>query len=243
MSMPSEQEVRDTVRDSNVACRLWSLKYLLEWLVAMAGALVVFPLLIVIALVIKVTSQGPVFYISQRIGRDGKVFRLYKFRTMRVAAEEILAEDGKVVTLSEDPRFTPVGKFLRLGFDELPQLFNILKGDMCLIGPRPDVVWELDNYDSRQRMRLRVLPGITGLTQVMGGRELDNAQNYELDVRYVACSSVLMDTAIALLTVPYSFGAKRIGRRVFSRYMVDLPRSAESTESMTGNRTESGAER
>ncbi len=210
-----------------MARRWWLLKYLIEWVAALAVAVATVPLIIVIGLAIKATSKGPVFFVSDRIGKDGRIFRLYKFRTMKIAAKQILAADGKVVTLVDDPRFTPVGKFLRLGFDELPQIINVLKGDMCLIGPRPDVVWELDRYDCRQRTRLRVLPGITGLTQVMGGRELTNDQNYELDVRYVTCSTALTDVQIALLTLPYSFGAKQIGRRVFSRFMVELPTSNE----------------
>ncbi|MDY7011712.1 MAG: sugar transferase, partial [Planctomycetota bacterium] len=149
---------------------------------------------------------------------------LYKFRSMKVGVKPVLAEDGKVITTDNDPRFTPIGRFLRLGFDELPQLFNVLKGQMCLIGPRPDVPWELECYTPRERTRLQALPGITGLTQVMGARELNNAQNYELDVRYVTDSNTWTDVLILALTLPYSFGAKNIGRKVFGRYMEGLNR-------------------
>ena len=110
MSMSSENELPMRFSDPDVSRRMWSLKYLIEWLVAIAGTLIMLPLFIVIALIIKLTSQGPVFYVSQRIGKNGKAFRLYKFRTMKVAAEQILATDGKVVTLDDDPRLTPVGK-------------------------------------------------------------------------------------------------------------------------------------
>lgn len=199
--------------------RWWGIKYAVEWAVALVAFVMVLPLLGVLALLVKMTSRGPVFYVSDRLGQNGRVFRLYKFRSMRVDSPQILGEDGKVLTLANDPRVTPIGKFLRLGFDELPQLFNVLKGEMCLIGPRPDVPWELHRYTPRQRQRLTVLPGITGLTQVVGGRELNNAQNYELDVRYVEASTWWTDVKIVLLTLPYSFGATRIGRRWFRPFL------------------------
>lgn len=198
--------------------RAWRLKYAIEWLLALIGTVILSPLLAVVAILVKLTSKGPALYVSDRLGKDGKVYRLYKFRSMKVDAKEVLAADGKVITTDDDPRFTSIGKFLRLGFDELPQLFNVLAGDMCLVGPRPDVPWELSRYTSRERARLAALPGITGLTQVMGGRELNNAQNYELDVRYVTGSNGWVDLLIVLVTVPYSLGARGIGRRVFRRY-------------------------
>jgi lipopolysaccharide/colanic/teichoic acid biosynthesis glycosyltransferase len=207
--------------------RAWKFKYAVEWLAALLGVIAISPLLAVLALLVKCTSRGPVLYVSERLGRDGRVFRLYKFRTMAVGVAPVLAVDGKVVTVKNDPRLTSVGKYLRLGFDELPQLLNVLKGDMCLIGPRPDVPWELDRYTPRQRSRLAVLPGITGLTQVMGGRELNNAQNYELDVRYIERSSFWLDLGVLLLTLPYSFGAKCAGRRWLPVYLENLDSLAE----------------
>lgn len=208
-----------TPRSGKLPKRVWRAKYLVEWFVAVVGLVLILPLLAVLAVLIKMTSPGPVFYVSDRLGRKGRVFRLYKFRSMYVGVPQITAEDGKVLTLADDPRLTPIGKFLRLGFDELPQLINVLKGDMCLIGPRPDVPWELERYTPRQRRRLEVLPGITGLTQVVGGRELSNAQNYELDVRYVEASTFWTDVKILLCTLPYSLGAKSIGRRCFRRLL------------------------
>jgi len=202
--------------------RRWRLKYIVEYAMALAGTIAISPLLALLALLVKITSAGPALYVSERLGKDGKVFRLYKFRSMKVGAEEVLAKDGKVITLEGDPRITKFGRLLRLGFDELPQLFNVLKGDMCLVGPRPDVPWELPRYSDRERVRLAVLPGITGLTQVVGGRELSNAQNYELDVRYVCGSSAWTDLAILALTLPYCFGARKLGRRVFRRFMTGL---------------------
>jgi lipopolysaccharide/colanic/teichoic acid biosynthesis glycosyltransferase len=199
--------------------RAWSLKYGVEWVLALLGLAMLLPLLLLLGLLVRLSSPGPALYVAERLGRGGRVFRLYKFRSMRVSAPEITAPDGKVVTLTRDPRLTRVGTFLRLGFDELPQLLNVVKGDMCLIGPRPDVPRERERYTPRERRRLQVLPGITGLTQVVGGRELNNASNYELDVRYVEQSCCCTDLAILLLTLPYSLGAKRIGRGCFRRYL------------------------
>lgn len=198
------------------------IKHVWEWSVALLSLLAILPLLLVLALLVKMTSRGPVLFVSERLGRGGRVFRLYKFRSMRLNAPQITAPDGKVLTLKKDTRLTPIGAFLRLGFDELPQLLNIVKGDMTLIGPRPDVPWELERYSERERRRLAALPGITGLAQVVGGREMNNAQNYELDVRYVDRATLGTDLAILALTLPYSLGAKKCGKRWLARYLEGL---------------------
>ncbi|MCX5895530.1 MAG: sugar transferase [Proteobacteria bacterium] len=115
----------------------------------------------------------------------GKPFRILKFRTMTEDAS------GLPLTVGDDIRLTKCSRFLRkLKLDELPQLINVLKGDMCIVGPRPDMPWQLDMYTSRERARILVLPGITGLTQIMNRRELSNADNYELDVCYVERSTI-----------------------------------------------------
>jgi lipopolysaccharide/colanic/teichoic acid biosynthesis glycosyltransferase len=201
------------------ARRAWRLKCAVEWLCALVGMVLILPLLLLLALLIKLTSPGPIFYVSERLGRRGRVFRLYKFRTMKVNAPQVTAADGKVLTLDNDPRLTAMGRFLRLGFDELPQMLNVLKGEMCLVGPRPDVPWELDRYTERQRQRLEAMPGITGLAQVLDGRALSNAENYELDVQYVLHGSAWMDCLILAVTLPYSFGMRTIGKRVLGRYL------------------------
>ena len=229
-----ENDTRSPVPNQRPVKRMWRIKYALEWLLALVGTIAVSPLLVLCAILVKCTSRGPVFYCSQRLGRAGRTFTLYKFRSMRVNAEVVLADDGKVITTDNDPRFTPIGKLLRLGFDELPQVINILKGDMCIVGPRPDVPWELDRYSPRERLRLEVLPGITGLTQVMGGRELNNAQNYELDVRYVTQSGCLLDAAIFAMTLPYALGAKKIGRKFLPKYMAELDALADSPTTPAG---------
>ena len=204
------------------AQRWWLIKYVMEWLVTFFGVLFILPLLVVLALAVKLTSPGPVFYISSRLGRNGRAFRLYKFRSMKTGVPALVTPDGKIITAPNDQRFTAIGKFLRLGFDELPQLFNVLKGDMCLVGPRPDVPSELERYTARQRARLQVLPGITGLAAVVGGRDMNNAQNYELDARYVESSSLFTDLLILAVTLPYSLGMHQAGRRVLPRFLAGI---------------------
>lgn len=214
--MISEQDIPI---QTAVAPRLWNLKYALEWLVTFCSVLAILPMLVLLALLVKVTSPGPVFYVSSRLGRNGRAFRLYKFRSMKTGVSAVIAPDGKIITAANDPRFTAIGKFLRLGFDELPQLFNVLKGDMCLVGPRPDIPEELERYNSRERLRLLALPGITGLTQVLDGRNLSNADNYELDVRYVTESNFSADLLIVLFTLPYAFGFKSLPKRFLGRFL------------------------
>jgi lipopolysaccharide/colanic/teichoic acid biosynthesis glycosyltransferase/glycosyltransferase involved in cell wall biosynthesis/ribosomal protein S18 acetylase RimI-like enzyme len=210
-----------TAVQTGVPCSAWGVraKQTVEWTLATVGLVLVVPLLAVLAVLVKVTSPGPILYVSDRLGRGGRVFRLLKFRSMRMNAPAMLGTDGKVLTLKRDPRLTPIGRFLRLGFDELPQLLNVVKGDMCLIGPRPDLPRELGRYTERQRTRLDALPGITGLAQVVGGRYMNNAQNYELDALYVERRTWRMDLTILLLTLPYSLGLERIGARVFRTYV------------------------
>jgi lipopolysaccharide/colanic/teichoic acid biosynthesis glycosyltransferase len=190
-----------------------------EWVAAVLGLVGLAPLMVLLAVLVKCTSRGPIFYISERLGCGGRVFRLIKFRSMTVNSPRFIAADGKVLTLKNDPRLTPIGTFLRLGFDELPQLFNIVRGEMTLVGPRPDVPSEFERYTARERRRLEVAPGITGLAQVVGGREMNNAQNYELDVRYVEKATLGTDLLILMVTLPYSFGATRLGQGVLRNYM------------------------
>jgi len=184
-----------------------------EWLLALLLLVLLLPLFAVIALGIKLTSRGPAFYIDERVGRFGKAFRMVKFRSMHVDSPAIVTSERKVIVEENDPRVTPVGRVLRVGFDELPQLLNVLKGEMALIGPRPDTTWMLAEYTDDIRPRLQVRPGITGLAQVLGGRDLSPEDNYRLDVSYVGNWSPWLDLRIALYTIPYVLGAKNVGQR------------------------------
>lgn len=161
------------------------------------------PLLLLIAAVIKLTSQGPVIFKQNRLGKDGEEFEIYKFRTMVENAEDM---GNGVYTLKDDPRVTTIGKILRkTSLDELPQLFNILKNEMSFVGPRPTLTYhpyEYQNYSSEQKKRFNVKPGVTGLAQLSGRKELPWEQRIEYDIEYVENYSFFYDLKLILKTIP-----------------------------------------
>nr|WP_231989745.1 sugar transferase [Mycobacterium sp. 852002-51057_SCH5723018] len=168
------------------------------------------PIMIAAALAVKLTSRGPVFYCAERIGLDGTPFRMIKFRSMVVDADQRLAEltdlndsvGGVLFKIRRDPRVTRVGRILRrYSIDELPQFFNVLRGEMSVVGPRPPLACEVETYDHRVRRRLLVRPGITGLWQVSGRSDLSWEDSVRLDLSYVENWSMLSDLAIAAKTV------------------------------------------
>ena len=157
------------------------------------------PVWAVIALLIKLTSPGPVFFLQDRPGKDAKIFKVYKFRTMRPGSEKMVKG---VEVMRDDDRVTSIGRFLRRSkLDEIPQCLNVLKGEMSLIGPRPERVSSLEDYDEEISKRLRMLPGMTGLAQVSGNIYLDLQQRYQLDVYYVEHYSLWLDIRILARTV------------------------------------------
>lgn len=180
-----------------------------ERLLALVGVLLIAPLLVGIAVAIKVSSRGPVIFRQVRVGQYGRPFTIYKFRTMRVGADAELAallaeqgvESGAFVKLTRDPRITLVGRVLRkTSFDELPQLLNVVKGDMKLVGPRPQTPAEVSTYDERIWRRLLVPPGITGLWQISGRNDLHVDDAHELDQEYVRNWSPMLDAAVLVKT-------------------------------------------
>ncbi|OPX84740.1 MAG: putative sugar transferase EpsL [Pelotomaculum sp. PtaB.Bin104] len=169
----------------------------------LVGALLILvllsPLLLVVALAIKITSPGAVIFKQQRLGLHGKTFYMYKFRSMIPNAEKI--GSGMFVE-KDDPRITPVGKFIRkTSVDELPQLFNVVRGEMSLIGPRPAPLHHFSKYDERQKRRMDVKPGVTGWAQVNGRVALYWPERIELDVWYVEHQSFWLDIKILFKTV------------------------------------------
>lgn len=168
------------------------------------------PLILLIALAIKLSSKGPVFFRQIRCGLNGRRFTLLKFRTMVANAEQRRGEllhlnemDGPVFKLKRDPRVTPVGRFLRkFSLDELPQLWNVLKGDMSLVGPRPPIPEEVASYKRWQRRRLSMKPGLTCLWQISGRNQVDFDRWMELDLEYIDSWSPLLDLKILLKTIP-----------------------------------------
>jgi lipopolysaccharide/colanic/teichoic acid biosynthesis glycosyltransferase len=156
------------------------------------------PVLAVAALAIRLESRGPVFYRQLRVGRDGEPFELWKLRTMLPGAESMGAG---LYVLEGDPRITRTGRLLRrFSLDELPNLINVLKGDMAIVGPRPTVQEQVDRYTDRQRRRLEVKPGITGWAQINGRTSLPWPERIELDVWYVENRSFRLDLRILLKT-------------------------------------------
>jgi exopolysaccharide biosynthesis polyprenyl glycosylphosphotransferase len=171
------------------------------------------PVLAAIAIAIKLDSPGPIFYSSERIGKKGVVFRCTKFRTMVEDAEKRRAEimhmnerDGVLFKISNDPRITKLGRFLRkYSLDELPQFFNVLLGDMSVVGPRPPIASEVKEYKLSHLRRLDVTPGITGLWQVQGRQDPSFASYVSLDVTYIDNWSVWLDFKIIMKTVGVVF--------------------------------------
>ena len=176
------------------------IKRMLDCTIAVIGLICASWLMLILAGLVKVTSPGPVLFKQQRLGKDGKVFWMYKFRSMCVGAEK----EG-VYSDNKDKRVTPLGKVLRaLSLDELPQLFNILKGDMALIGPRPPLTyhpWNLEDYTEEQKRMFEVRPGITGWAQVNGRKDVEWNQRILLNVWYVDHVSLWLDIKIFFLTI------------------------------------------
>jgi len=175
-------------------------KRIFDLIAAGVGLIIMSPLILLIYLLVRCTSKGSGFFIQDRAGKDGKIFRMVKFRTMYATHEH--NPDPTIVITPEHEDVTPVGRFLRkFKLDELPQLINVLRGDMSLVGPRPTVPEQVARYGPFERQRLKVKPGITGLAQVNGGTALTWPERIEWDVYYVQHRSWKMDFGILLRTV------------------------------------------
>lgn len=175
------------------------IKRAFDLFVSLVIVIVFIPIWIIVAVLIKITSPGPVFFLQDRPGYHKKIFKVYKFRTMKLGSEKMVK--GQEV-MKDDDRVTSVGKFLRRSkMDELPQILNVLKGEMSLIGPRPERVASLEDYNDEISKRLNMLPGMTGLAQVSGNIYLSLADRYKLDVYYVEHFSLWLDIKILFRTV------------------------------------------
>ncbi len=172
------------------------------------------PVFIIIITAIKITSRGPAVFKQERAGKDGKPFVFYKFRTMKLDT----AQFGPSPKSGNDPRLTKTGKFLReYSLDEFPQLFNVLKGDMSIVGPRPLYVSQIQEWNDRQNKRLLVKPGLTGLAQISGRAELTREEKLELDVRYVETAGLTQDIKIILRTIVQILTRKNIYEKRYSQ--------------------------
>lgn len=163
---------------------------------------------------ILIEDGRPIFYVAQRIGRGGKLFNMLKLRSMRVNAPDIRMSDGSTYNGDDDPRVTKFGKFARrTSIDELPQIFNILKGDMSFVGPRPDTPMYLEHYTDEERIILTMRPGITGYNQAVNRNSVLTKEKLKNDIYYVENFSIWLDIKIVFLTVANVFSQKNIHRK------------------------------
>lgn len=190
------------------------LKRTMDIVFSLAGSILLSPVMIIVAAAIKLDSKGPAIFSQVRIGLNGKPFRMYKFRSMVSGAEELLDKlkdrnemTGPMFKMKEDPRVTRVGRFIRkTSLDELPQLFNVIKGEMSLVGPRPNLPREVVKFTKRQRMKLLVKPGLTCYWQVMGRSNIDFDGWMKLDLKYIRDRSTLLDLKLIFKTFRVFFG-------------------------------------
>ena len=190
------------------------LKRGLDILVSLSALILLAPLWVLIAIAIKLESKGPAIFKQERAGKDGKPFIFYKFRTMRVDADPF----GPSPKSSNDKRLTKFGRILReYSLDELPQLLNIIRGDMSMVGPRPLYLSQIVEWSEGQKKRLSVKPGVTGLAQISGRGEITREEKLELDTRYVETASFLLDARIILLTIGHVVKRRGIYEKRYSQ--------------------------
>lgn len=185
-------------------------KRIFDFIASLIAVIILSPVFLIIAIAIKINDpHGPVFYTQERVGKDGKTFQMFKFRSMVTNADELLEKlksqneiKGAMFKMKNDPRITTVGRFIRkYSLDELPQLLNVVGGSMSIVGPRPPLQYEVDEYTDYDKQRLMVKPGATGMWQVGGRNALDFDQMVELDLTYINERSIWLDLKIMLETV------------------------------------------
>ncbi len=219
---------RYVTRTANLAKRC------IDVAVSAVSLLVFSPLLVAISVAVRVTSPGHIFFRQARMGRSGVPFKILKFRTMYVNAPDVRNADGSAFSGANDPRVTRVGAFLRRSsLDELPQLFNVFRGAMSLVGPRPDQVDQIQYYTADERRKLEVKPGITGLAQISGRNSIPWAERKRLDLEYVRRQSLALDLRIMVKTLPCW-----LLRRGIETETASDPAWAVRTESSNSSRTE-----
>ena len=192
------------------------LKRCLDIVASMLGLICLSPIIILVAIAIKIESKGPVLFSQDRVGKDGKIFKMYKMRSMVQNAEELKEKlleqnemSGPMFKMKDDPRITKVGKFIRkTSIDELPQLINVIKGDMSLVGPRPSLPKEVKEFEPWMYERLAVKPGLTCYWQVMGRNNIDFEDWMKLDIKYVRERNFFLDIKLIFKTFFVLFGDK-----------------------------------
>ncbi|TWU56873.1 UDP-glucose:undecaprenyl-phosphate glucose-1-phosphate transferase [Rubripirellula tenax] len=187
------------------------LKRVSDIVIAMAALIVLSPMLAMVALMVKFTDFGPIFFVQTRIGKDGVPFSCLKFRSMRVNADELKAElmgqshhaDNRTFKMAKDPRITKIGRIIRkFSIDEMPQLWNVVRGDMSIVGPRPSCPQEVAVYHHGDWERLTVKPGLTCIWQVCGRGDIPFNQQVKMDLEYVESRSLQLDFKLMFMTIP-----------------------------------------
>lgn len=189
-------------------------KRIIDVTASFVGLVLLSPIFLLVTILIKLDSRGKVVFSQPRVGKNGREFKMYKFRSMVINAEELKEKllnenemSGPMFKMKEDPRITKIGKFIRrTSIDELPQLVNVLKGEMSLVGPRPSLPKEVEKFESWMLERLEVKPGLTCYWQVMGRNEIDFEDWMKLDVKYVKEKSLLLDIKLIFKTFFVLFG-------------------------------------
>jgi undecaprenyl phosphate N,N'-diacetylbacillosamine 1-phosphate transferase len=193
------------------------LKRCLDIVVAVVLLLVTSPLLLIILLLIRWTSPGPALFLQKRVGKDGRIFTIFKFRTMVLKAPDLRNPDNSTFNSDSDPRVTKIGRILRkTSCDELPQLVNILRGDMSLVGPRPELPDGPSTYTASQFARLKVRPGMTGMAAVQGRNEMPVSVRRDIDARYAENWTFWLDLKMLLQTIPIVLLGRGVNRNAES---------------------------
>ena len=180
------------------------------------GIILLSPVILITAIAIKIESKGPIMFSQTRVGKDGSHFKMYKFRSIVNNAEELKEKllsqnemSGPMFKMKEDPRITKVGKFIKkTSIDELPQLFNVIKGDMSLVGPRPNLPKEVAQFSEYHKLKLKAKPGLTCYWQVMGRNSIGFEEWMELDIKYIRERSIRLDLKLIFITFFVLFGDK-----------------------------------
>ncbi|WP_050993363.1 sugar transferase [Clostridium arbusti] len=191
-------------------------KRLIDMFGSLIGIILLSPVLIVTIIAIKLDSEGPIIFSQERVGKNGKLFKMYKFRSMVTNAEKLLTKlkdknemSGPMFKMKEDPRITRVGKFIRkTSLDELPQLFNVMKGNMSLVGPRPNLPAEVAKFSNYHKLKLLAKPGLTCYWQVMGRNTIGFEDWMKLDVKYIEERNIWVDIKLIIRTFFMLFGDK-----------------------------------
>ncbi|OPF50876.1 multidrug MFS transporter [Clostridium baratii] len=210
-----EHEERIALHEDHLKMELYYFfKRFIDVIGAFLGIVVLSPIILIISILIKLDSNGPILFSQDRVGKDKKVFKMYKFRSMVVNAEELKSKlkeqnemSGPMFKMKEDPRVTKIGKFIRkTSIDELPQLINVIKGEMSLVGPRPSLPKEVEQFEPWMMERFQVKPGLTCYWQVYGRNDIDFEDWMKLDIKYVRERNIFIDLKLIFKTVFVLFG-------------------------------------